>query len=260
MAAQRQYGADVSVVPCEEFSDVFAALGANNADAAVVAIENSLYGSINEVYDLLLKYECRIVAELPERIHQCLITHPGTKMEEITHVYSHPVALAQCSDFLHNQLLGAEKTEFYDTAAAVRHIKESNDTKAAAIAGKLAAQLHGMTILQASIENNQQNFTRFLAIERDIKKIPHTNKASLVLQTNNKPGALYKALGIFANRNINMVKLQSRPVPGQVWRYMFYVDIEVMSQELDEVIAELKDLECTVTVLGTYMQAAVQEI
>jgi prephenate dehydratase len=260
VAAQRQYGADIQIVPCEEFADVFSALATGQADTAVVAIENSLYGSINEVYDLLLKHNFSIVAELPERIHQCLIGFAGTNIDDITHVYSHPVALAQCSNFLHTSMPASEKTEFFDTAAAVRHVKELGDARTAAIGSKLAAELHGLTVLQPNIENHELNYTRFLAIERAPAHTSHSNKASFVLQTSNKPGSLYAALGVFAEKSINIVKLQSRPIPGQVWRYMFYIDAEATSPQVANVITELESQDCTVRLLGEYHSQTTEDI
>lgn len=251
-AAVKQYGGDIDLIECESFAQVFTALEGEVADAAIVAIENSLYGSINEVYDLLLHHAHFIVAEIPWQIHQCLIGYPNTPLDQISHVYSHPVALAQCSTYLANTLDQAEKVEYTDTAGAVRLISERQDYTGAAIASAFAAELFGMAVLAADIQNHALNFTRFLAIEKQAPGSSNANKASLVLQTNHRPGALYQALGAFADRGLNLTKLQSRPIPGKVWRYMFYVDVMVDQNQLDEITSELEAQGCNVRILGSY--------
>jgi prephenate dehydratase len=253
-AAITWYGPDVIVVPCATFKDVFVAVKEGLADSAVVAIENSLYGSINEVYDLLLKYRYPIVGEIPERIHQCLIGFKGAQLSKISHVYSHPVAISQCSDFLDEHLPRAKKIENYDTSASVALIKRANNPNYAAIAGKTAAALHGMQILKNDIQNNDTNFTRFLVLDAT-NNTNISNKTSLVVETSHKPGALLEVLQVFNKYQINLSKLQSRPIPGQLWRYMFYIDIEADPKTSQTCVAEIKNLGGQATILGTYKKA-----
>ena len=254
-AALKWYGNDITIVPCESFKAVFEAIKNGQADAAMVAIENSFFGSINEVYDLLLKYKYPIVGEVPERIHQCLIGITDINFTEITHVYSQSMALAQCSYFIDSNLPQAKRVEHFDTAASVELISKLNDKQSVAIASSLAAKLHNCKVIKKGIENYDSNYTRFLALDPKAKANIKANKASLVLRTSHKPGALYKALGIFAENNANLTKLQSRPIPGKVWKYMFYIDFELAKDNLDTIIAELENIGCTVTFLGKYKSA-----
>lgn len=253
-AAMRWFDADISIVPCSTFKDVFVALNEGLADSAVIAIENSLFGSINEVYDLLLANQYHITGEIPERIHQCLIGFEGADLKDITHVYSHPVALSQCSKFLDEYMPTAKRVESFDTAASVDYIKKRADIKRTAIAGKTAAKLYGMNILKEDIQDNQTNFTRFLVLSQKPLKTG-TNKASLVIETSHKPGALFDVLKVFKDANINLSKLQSRPIPGQLWRYMFYIDIETDLKATRLCINKIEDLGCSVRLLGAYTKA-----
>lgn len=251
-AAVKWYGNDITIIACETFSDVFRAVVNKQADAAICAIENSLYGSINEVYDLLLRHKIPIVGEIPERIHQCLIgIQPDIPLGSITQVHSHPVALAQCSAFLDNYLPNAERIENADTAGSVDLITQLGNKKYVAIASEFGAHRYGAKILKQNIQNHDMNYTRFLVLDSQTN-IKDANKASLVIRTNHQPGALYKALGVFADAGINLTKLQSRPIPGKVWRYMFYVDISIEDQKLDAIIKHLEAQKCMVTLLGLY--------
>lgn len=244
----------IDLVTCETFSSVFEALEKNQADVAVVAIENSLYGSISEVYDLLLERGFSIVGELPEHIHQQLIGFADTHLEKVTHVYSHPVALNQCRTWLDTYLPHAERVEHHDTADSVRLIKEQDDRRSVAIASHRAAELHGLTILHENIEDEATNFTRFLIIERENRVVEKADKASLVLRTDHTPGALYRALGIFAKFDLNLTKLQSRPIRGHVWRYQFFIDVQATPDVLSQAIEHLRREGCETTALGCYRQ------
>ncbi|HVI60539.1 MAG TPA: prephenate dehydratase domain-containing protein, partial [Candidatus Saccharimonadales bacterium] len=212
LAGRHWYGEDFEIVACPTFPAVFKALRTGKADQAVVAIENSLYGSINSVYDLISKHGHPIVGELSERIHQHMIGLPGTKAKAVKAVVSHPVALEQCSDFLDRFLPKATRTEYYDTAAAAQLVKTRGDQRYVAIASGLAAELAGLPVLLRNIENDPHNYTRFVVVAPDGRVPAGANKASLVLQTSHKPGALYAALGVFAAAGINLTKLQSRPI------------------------------------------------
>lgn len=256
LAARHYYGAQGELVCCPSFASVFKALEEGQADRAIVAIENSLYGSIVEVYDLLQAHHYPIVGEVIEHITQNLITLPGASLESITHVYSHPVALAQCATFLDEKLPHATRVGSEDTAGSVEIIKELGNPAFAAIAGTVAAEMHDLPILTAGIQDQKQNFTRFLAIEPTGKKSEDTNKTSLIITTSHEPGALYKALGIFAAASINVTKLQSRPIPDKPWNYEFYIDIETAGVALQQCIEQLHDQGCQVDVLGEYKAAA----
>ncbi len=253
--AAKDFFGESSRAYCDTFADTFAALADGRADNAVVAIENSLFGSINEVYDLLLKHSFSIIGEVYLRIDQCLIGLPGTKLEDVTTVYSHPVALAQCEAFLDENVPQALRSEYHDTAAAVKLVKEQGDAHAVAIAGKEAAELYGMEVLAENIETNKENYTRFVALSRTAPVVSgEESKTSLVLTTSHQPGALYQALGTFAKRSMNLSKLQSRPIIGKAWHYMFYVDVGGAATEpaFQEALVELKEQGCEVTLLGSY--------
>lgn len=260
LAAQRWFGDDIEIVPCETFLEVFQALEDHIADHAICAVENSLYGSINEVYDLLLGFKYPIVGELPEHIHQQLIGFSGADLSHIERVYSHPVALSQCERFLDEFLPHAERIEHHDTAEAVGLIKQLGNPSYAAIAGHAAAQVHSMQLLREDIEDEATNFTRFLILDPMKPTVNGANKASLVLRTSHAPGALYRALGVFAGLGINLTKLHSRPIRGQVWKYQFFIDIEADKRQLDIALSELNNLGCDVTVLGHYKAAEEIEV
>ena len=260
LAALRWFGEDIEILPCTTFLGVFQALQDGTADRGICAVENSLYGSINEVYDLLLAFKYPIVGELPEHIHQQLIVIPGADISHISRVYSHPVALDQCKGFLAEHLPAAEKIEYHDTAEAVALIRELANPTYAAIAGHAAATHHGMQVLQENIEDERTNFTRFLILDPRAEKVENANKASLILRTSHAPGALYRSLGVFANLGINLTKLHSRPIRGQVWKYQFFIDIEADKRQLDIALSELSSLGCEVTVLGHYKAAEEIEV
>lgn len=261
LAARRWFdGSPFEILPCENFSEVFSALKNNQADQAIIAIENSLHGSINQVYDLLLKYKFPVVGELPERIHQQLIGFENTELESIRRVYSHPVALTQCAEFLDEFLPQAERIEHSDTASSVALIKQQNNPKHAAIAGKTSAEEYGLEILKANIEDDPSNFTRFLVVNPNAEKITTANKASLALRTNHTPGALYRALGVFENLSINLTKLHSRPIRGQVWQYQFFIDAELNADKLQSVEKQLRAQDCQLTVLGHYRSAKTTDL
>lgn len=254
-AAVRLFGRDIEIIPCSSFNNVFT--GLDNDTIGLVAIENSLYGSINEVYDLLEKSGARIFAETELSIHQNLIALPGATLKGIREVYSHPVALAQCENYLAKQLPNAEKVEYEDTAAAVRHITEQDNLTLAAIASRAAAELYEIQILDSGIEDNPVNFTRFVAITKNLElaqsaKIEKCNKSSIILTTNHRPGALYEALGIFVSHQVNLTKLQSRPIIGEKWHYRFYLDFEANENEIMRVVSDLESLDNKVVFLGNY--------
>jgi prephenate dehydratase len=254
IAAAQYFGDDSQRIFCGTFADTFASLENGDADYALSAIENSLYGSINEVYDLLQAHDFHIVGEVYLRIEQCLIGFPGATVENITEVHSHPVALAQCERYLDEHLPKVERMESHDTAESVAMIAALQDPAIAAIAGRQAAELYDMQILAESIETDLENYTRFVVLSKTPAEQNDATKTSLILQTNHTPGALYHALGSFANRGVNLTKLQSRRIIGTAWKYVFYVDLTVGATEpaFIEAIEELQRQRCQVTILGSY--------
>lgn len=248
-AAHQWFGDDISIVCGDSFSEVFGILNRHQADAAIVAIENTLTGGINPVYDLIESHGYPIIGEIHLPIHQQLI---GSTGHEITRIYSHPVALAQCEAFLDSNYPSAARIEHHDTSGAVGFIKQSGDKSFAAIAGRQAAELHGMEIIEQNVEDNPANFTRFLVLKPNGTPPSDANRTSLVLTTNHTPGALAKVLAIFASRNINLSKLQSRPIVGKPWNYRFYLVLDIAGPELHQTLSEIKPLTSSITVLGEY--------
>jgi prephenate dehydratase len=230
-AARRLCGPDVEVLPCARFEDIFRCVKDGAALGAVVPIENTLAGSVHENYDHLVNFELPIVAETSVRIVHNLIALKGVKFSQIKRVFSHPVALNQCLDFF-AKYREIEKIPFYDTAGSVKMIAEEKLTDAAAIASSVAAEIYGAHILRRSIESDRQNFTRFFLLRtadyarrHPFRAAANTQwKTSLVFSTRNVPGSLFRALSAFALRDLNMIKIESRPLRGKPWEYLFYLD------------------------------------
>lgn len=253
IAATKLFGGGIELVHCDRFTDVFAALHSGQADRAVVASDNSLYGSIREVYDLLRKYRFTITGSITEHIRQQLIVKPGTTADMVQEIYSHPVALDQCRDYLETHFPHAEPIEYHDTADAVRHIKSRRLKHAAAIASHTAAQAYDMHILAENIEDEKTNFTRFIVLSREpLSPKLDASRVSLILETGHTPGALYRALGAFADAGVNLTKLESRPIRGRAFHYQFFIDADADAGQLKAVSEELGRQECRVTVLGHY--------
>ena len=254
-AAIKLFGDNIDFLPCVRLQDVFRAVSEDKVSFGVVPIENSQAGSINETYDLLLASPLNIYAEEVLRISHCLMALPGEKGSNITTVYSHPQALAQCDDFLSR--LNVEVIPVYDTAGSAKMIKERELKRCAAVASKRAAEIYGLEILAAEIETNINNYTKFFAISREKAKIGKENKTSLVFAAKHVPGALYRILGIFATENINLAKLESRPSKNKPWEYVFYVDFEghLGEKVCQKAIEELQEEAIFVKILGSYPQA-----
>ena len=253
--AATQFEPRATIVPCARCADVFDALERGSVQAAAIAIENSLAGSVAENYDLLLKRNAFIDRELLLRIRHNLIALPGTKLAGVRRVFSHPVALEQC-----RKLFGShpefKAIPFYDTAGSVRHIVAEQLEDAAAIAPRRAAPQYSGKILLADIQDDQQNFTRFLLISKRAKKMPGANKTSLVFALQNLPGALFKALSVFALRDISLSKIESRPIVGRPWEYVFFADINRGRDEAAQnAIRHLGEIAEFVKVLGVYPAA-----
>ncbi len=253
--AARSFVAGARVVPCAVSSEVFERLVSGAVGAAVIPIENSLAGSVAEHYDLLLASDVFIQREFRLRIRHSLIAAPGVSVGQIRRVFSHPVALDQCREFFqrHRHL---QRMPFYDTAGSVRHIIESGGRDAAAIAGRRAAVVYGGRVLRNGLEDNKQNFTRFFLIRRSRHILPRANKASIAFALKNAPGALFKALSVFALRDLNLTKIESRPLRGRPWEYVFYVDfLDARSAAAANALGHLQEVSEFVKVLGVYPAA-----
>jgi prephenate dehydratase len=248
---------DGVIVPIALSAGVFAALSGGAAEAACIPIENSLAGSVLEHFDLLLTHDVRVERETLVRIRHNLIVLPGVAAAEIERVYSHPVALAQCRRFLaaHPAM---KALAGYDTAGSVKLIVESNDRRAAAIASEAAARYYGAQILESDIEDNPENFTRFFLVRRAAEAVTDAdaNKISLAFSLENRPGTLVAALSGLAEIGANMTKIESRPVHGKPWEYIFYVDLQIKTAEEGERAVEALMPHCAmVKELGRYREA-----
>jgi len=255
MAVYSFFGSSVEVKPCESFDEVFESVKTGEVDRGVVPIENSIEGSVNRTYDLFLEYDLKVCGEIIIRISHCLIAHKGTSLEQIKTVYSHPQALAQCRQFLEQHKLKAIST--FDTAGSVKLIKEQGLMDAAAIASERAAQLYDMEILAREIEDVKNNSTRFFVLNK--KDSPYTgqDKTSIIFAAKSVPGALYRVLKEFADRNINLTKIESRPTKSTPWEYHFYLDFEGHRTEPKcmEALNSIKDKTIFVKILGSYRAA-----
>jgi len=249
------------VLPCPRFEDVFRSLKEGAAEGAVIPIENTLAGSVHENYDHLQRYELPIVAETSVRIVHHLMAAPGVPFSRIRRAYSHPVALNQCLHFFerHPQI---EKITYYDTAGSAKMIMEQGLRDAGAIASKVASEIYGARILRRSIEDDQRNFTRFFLLRTPefIRRFPLDAseripwKTSLVFSTRNVPGALFRCLSAFALRDLNLAKIESRPLRGKPWEYLFYLDFlgRVDSPNAQNALGHLRELTDLLQVLGCY--------
>jgi len=252
-AARRIFGPHLQPLPCLAFEDVFRRLVRRKADFAVIPIENSLAGSIHQNFDLLAKHSLESIGETYVRIEHHLIANPRARMADIRQVYSHPVALAQCRTFL-GSLRAAEEVSFYDTAGSVKFIRDKHLSNAAAVASADAARMYGMKILKRNIEDDRENYTRFLALARR-GRVPHGGaKTSLVFSLRNEPGALFKALSVFALRDISLTKIESRPIRGRRWEYLFYVDLQsdIRSRQCVNALRHLQEMTAYFKILGSY--------
>jgi len=253
--AARRMAPGCTIVPCTRSAEVFDRVGRGSVDAAVIPIENSLAGSVTEHFDLLLARKVFIEREFRLRIVHNLIALPGVRREDLRRVFSHPVALEQCRDFF-RQNHKIEPVPFYDTAGSVKHIIENRLRDAAGIAGRQAAKAYKGKILATEIEDDKRNFTRFFLIRSKRRVLPRANKTSIAFSLQNIPGALFKALSVFALRDISLSKIESRPMRGRPWEYVFYADFlrgdDLAARNALRHLSEVADL---VKVLGVYPSA-----
>jgi prephenate dehydratase len=255
-AALKLLGPAAKAEPYTTFADVFDALKRNRVAYAVVPIENTLHGSILENYDHLLEYGFPIRGETSVRISHQLIGMPGTRFRDVRQAFSHPVALNQCRQFFarHKTIAAAS---FYDTAGSVKMLKEQGLAGAAAIASEAAARFYGGVILKRDIEDNPHNYTRFFLLTKQRKVVSHVGrpwKTSVVFSTANSPGSLFKVMACFALRDLSLTKIESRPLVGRPWEYMFYVDFLGSSTDIPvrNALANLSEVTRFNRLLGSY--------
>ncbi len=255
-AAVKLLGEKIQLVPRPTFEALFGAVDEGVADYSLAPIENSLVGSVHRTYDLLLESKLRIAAEVIIPVTHHLIGPPGASFEGVEVVESHPVALAQCERFF-NDHPWIKRMASEDTAGSVREVVRREDPRRAAIAGKRAAEIYGGSILRENLEDDSENYTRFLLLAPSPSLSENANKLSLVVQLAHRPGSLYRALELFARRDINLLKIESRPVKGRPWQYRFYLDLcaSTSDPEVAAALAELQDRAVEVRLLGCYVAA-----
>jgi len=254
VAARQFFGKDIGIIPCGTFHEVIkVASNKKESDGAVMAIENSIAGSILANYNLLQKSSLRIVGEIYLQIRQNLLVNPGVTLEDIREVHSHPMAIQQCLDFLHKYNWKLIETE--DTALSAKHVHQHHSKHVAAIASKLAADLFSLDIIAPNIHTMKYNYTRFLILKRDgeQEKIEQADKASVNFHTDHSRGSLARVLTAIADGGINLSKLQSFPIPGSDWKYSFHADVEFESvDEFDKMIRLIDPLTEGLKVYGVY--------
>jgi prephenate dehydratase len=256
-AAVKLLGGEVRLVPLPTFEAAFGAIAKGAADYILAPIENSLAGPVHRSFDLLVESALTIVGEVIIRVEHNLIGPPGGRLEEVAIVESHPVALAQCEEFFSARPF-LKRIATDDTAGSVREIVQAGDRTRAAIASKRAAEIYGGQILREHLEDDPENYTRFLLLAPATEALPEkADKLSLVFRLAHLPGALYHALEPFARRNINLMKIESRPVRGLPWQYRFYLDLQATTRdpEVAGALAELEKLAVDVRILGSYISA-----
>jgi prephenate dehydratase len=253
-ATRQIFGDAVKTSPAPSFREVFERVVAGDCAFGVVPVENTLGGSIHQNYDLLVEHDVHIVGETKLRVVHSLIANRGTRVEQIKRIYAHPQAAAQCEKFLRGHAAWAV-LQVYDTAGSVKMIKEEKALDAAAIASSEAARRFDMEILKEGIESDPQNYTRFIVIAREPAKA--ANKVSLVYATENRPGALHRTLEVLQKRGLNLSKIESRPIAGKPWEYLFYVDFtgDLHEKAVAAAVKDLREHTTFLKVLGSYPAA-----
>jgi prephenate dehydratase len=247
---------DAETIPLDRFEDVFAAVASGRVSNGILPVENSIGGSIHRNYDLLLQHDLPIVAETELTVVHNLLALPGTELTAIRRVFSHPQALAQCERYLRT-LPDVEIVASYDTAGSARIIRDEQLRDTAAVASARAAEVFGLNILESGIQDFEDNITRFILIARNPEPLGPADKTTIAFALHNQPGALFKALSVFALRDIDLTKLESRPIPGRPWEYLFYMDLGVGRDDLrcGRAIVHLAEFARWVKTLGSYQSA-----
>jgi prephenate dehydratase len=252
-AAALKYRPEAQALPFPSFEAVFDAVAGRQADYGILPVENSVGGAIHRNFDLLADRNLPIVGEVELLVEHCLLAYPGAMRADLKRVYSHPQALAQCEQYL-RKLEGVEIVATYDTAGSAKLIREGQLRDTAAIASARAADVFGLQVLEAGIQDYESNVTRFVVIAREPDRSPDVDKTTILFALPNEPGALFKALSVFALRDIDLTKLESRPIRGRPWEYMFYVDLGVGRQDLRcaRALVHLAESAKWVRTLGSY--------
>lgn len=254
-AIRQHFGADVQSLPCASFAEIFRALQSGGATQGMLPVENALAGTVAHAYELLMEHDFRVQAEVFLPIKHCLLALPGTTLADVREVRSHPQALAQCADTIRRR--GWKAVSAYDTAGAARDLAESPAPGIAVLASELAAQLYDLAVLERGIEDDPSNSTRFFVVGAEDAPRQDPSKTSLVFATRHRPSALYHCLGAFARRDINLTKIESRPMRGRPWQYWFYLDFEGHWQDgsTEAALADLLQQASLVKMLGSYPAA-----
>ncbi len=252
-AAALRLNASADLMSCLSFEDVFAAVDKRKATHGILPIENTIGGTIHRNYDLLLEHEFPIVGEIKLAVVHHLIVNRGTTLEQIKRVYSHPQGLAQCERFL-RRLKGVEIVATYDTAGSAKMIKEEQLMDSAAIASERAARNFGLQVLQSGIQDHTHNMTRFLIVAQEETPLGPPDKTTIVFRLSNEAGALFKALSVFALRDIDLTKLESRPIPDRPFEYLFYADLSANPEEFRcaRALMHLAEFAPSLKTLGSY--------
>lgn len=252
MAARKYFNGQVTTLECNSFKQLAISLSKRECDYAVMAIENTLAGSLLPNYSLISKYEFQVIGEVYLHIEMNLMVNKGTTLDQVTSVYSHPVALAQCDDFFENHP-NIHLIEYHDTAAAAKFIYEQGDPTLAAVSNTLSAELYHLDIIASNIETHKRNFTRFLILANKAEENPLANKASLSLELNHEPGSLADVLLIFKLHNVNLTKIQSIPIIGKPYQYAFKIDVTWKDKtDYQNSLADIRKLGNLVDVMGEY--------
>lgn len=264
IAAENYFGEAVNILPCATFRDIFSAIDSEPNTIGIMAIENTIAGSLLPNYDLLKDNKLPIAGEYKQRISHCLAALPGETIDDIVEVQSHPIALMQCTEFL-DKLPGIKVVEHEDTALAARDIAQQKLSKHAAICSEKAAQIYGLNILARGIETNKHNFTRFLIIANpwivdELQKNEVPNKASVVFTIPHAEGSLSHVLSVFSFYNINLTKIQSLPIQGREWEYQFYVDLKFTDlTRYRQSLNAIRPLISELKILGEYVDGRQSE-
>jgi len=251
-AALEYFGGSIETRPCPSFDEVFEKVESGAVERGIVPVENSLGGSIHRNYDLFMRHQLHLIGEKIFRVRHCLIGLPDTSISDITLVMSHPQALAQCEHYITR--LGVQREVAYDTAGAVKMLKESGRRDHAALASRRAAEVYEMQILAEGVEDDKANYTRFVVLAREPIVPQGPAKTSIVFTLKNQPGALFKALSVFALRDLDLAKIESRPLAGTPWDYLFYLDFvgSASDENARRALDHLSEYATTLRVLGSY--------
>lgn len=254
-AAALKFSPHADVLPCDRFEAVFDAVSLRKATHGILPVENSIGGSIHRNFDLLAEYDLPIVGEVELLVEHCLLAHPDATREQLRRVYSHPQALAQCEQFL-RMMGGVEIVATYDTAGSAKLIRDGALRDTAAIASARAADIFGLQVLQRGIQDYAANITRFVVVASTSDASVRADKTTILFSVPNQPGSLFKALSVFALRDIDLLKLESRPIRGRPWEYLFYADLKIARQDprCARALVHLAEFAPSLRTLGSYAQ------